>query len=401
MNKGRTASVEVAVGWRSPLARHTDRYYFDKVNFWRDLLPAFLGDELAHLREGQRATASFGAGELVPAHAPEHVHRLQSSRFRGDLRSGARIEPRVGRFYPRGLIPGVEDSFPRDRRPFRCLDVADTLRVDLNHPLAKSSLSIETTLVRELDAREEHGGRCNDIVLDAADNGPGLQAAMEHAATDFYTGEPFARADSRDDAGFYRGPRLVHHLDASAQARIRHLYGRLLPRGARILDLMSSWTSHLPDHLGAVAVAGLGMNATELDANPLLHERVVHDLNADPRLPFPDGHFDAVVCTASVEYLTRPVEVFRDLARVLIPGAPAIMSWSERWFPPKVVSVWTELHPFERMGLVTDYFVRAGAYGDLHTESIRGLPRPADDKYAATLATADPVYAVWAFRNRD
>ncbi|MEJ2346265.1 MAG: hypothetical protein P8090_12790 [Gammaproteobacteria bacterium] len=81
--------------------------------------------------------------------------------------------------------------------------------------------------------------------------------------------------------------------------------------------------------------------------------------------------------------------------------APVIMTWSERWFPPKVVNIWSELHPFERMGLVTDYFVRAGAYGHLHTESIRGLPRPADDKYAAMLATADPVYAVWGIRNRD
>lgn len=166
----------------------------------------------------------------------------------------------------------------------------------------------------------------------------------------------------------------------------------------RVLDLMSSWTSHLPENLEDLEVTGLGMNAAELERNPRLARWVTHDLNRDPGLPFEDGRFDATVCTVSVEYLTRPLEVFRELARVLRPGAPLVTTFSDRWFPPKVVRLWTELHPFERVGLVLEYFRQTGAFEAMQTETTRGWPRPDDDKYARMLAQADPLYAVWGFR---
>jgi hypothetical protein len=70
-------------------------------------------------------------------------------------------------------------------------------------------------------------------------------------------------------------------------------------------------------------------------------------------------------------------------------------TFSNRWFPPKAIRVWPVLHEFERMGLVLEYFLNSGKYSQLQTYSLRGLPRPANDKYAAQLPYADPVYAVW------
>jgi SAM-dependent methyltransferase len=222
-----------------------------------------------------------------------------------------------------------------------------------------------------------------------------MQGALEGVETDFYAGNPFSRLDERDDLEFYQQPRMVHHIDATARARISDIYGRSLKPGMHVLDLMSSWTSHLPDDLHGLSVVGLGMNAEEMKANPRLCSHVVHDLNRDPVLPFSENLFDAAICTVSVEYMTRPIEAMRDLARVLKPAAPLVVTWSERWFPPKVVQVWTELHPFERMGLVIDYFVRSGGFDDIETETIRGLPRPSNDKYANMVPFSDPVYAVW------
>jgi SAM-dependent methyltransferase len=161
---------------------------------------------------------------------------------------------------------------------------------------------------------------------------------------------------------------------------------------------MASWVSHLPDGIGGLAVTGLGLNAAELERNAGLSARVVHDLNADARLPFADGAFDGAVCTASVEYLIDPLAVFRELARVLKPGAPLVVTFSDRWFPTKAIALWGELHAFERMALVIDYFRKSGGFTGLATESIRGLPRPADDKYAGQLPYADPVFAVWGRR---
>jgi SAM-dependent methyltransferase len=162
----------------------------------------------------------------------------------------------------------------------------------------------------------------------------------------------------------------------------------------RVLDLMSSWVSHLPDPID-LHVTGLGLNAAELAQNPRLAERTVHDLNENPALPYPDAHFDAVVCTASVEYLVRPLEVFRAVRRVLRPGAPLVLTFSERWFPPKAIQLWPAIHPFERVGLVLRYFRAAGGFGVLGSETARGWPRPEDDKYAGQFPDADPLYAVW------
>ncbi len=131
----------------------------------------------------------------------------------------------------------------------------------------------------------------------------------------------FSRADESPDAIFYEMDRLVTHLDDAAIAAVGELYTELGLEGD-VLDLCASWVSHFPitpEHLVAI-----GMNVNELDANPALSEYLVHDLNADPVLPFPDASFDAVTCCASVDYLTRPIEVFGEVARVLRPG------WSVR-----------------------------------------------------------------------
>lgn len=309
------------------------------------------------------------------------------------LRTGEPVAARAGRFYPRGMVSGLPDVFSGDWRPLRFLGGdATNARVDLNHPLARYPLTVEGRLVASQGSADEHGGRCHDIAYDLASRGPGMQAAEPGVETDFYSDDPYARLDARNDALFYRTPRLVHHLDGAARARVTDIYSRVLVPGTRVLDLMSSWVSHLPDY--NLRVTGLGLNAEELAQNPALSTRLVHDVNAIPRLPFADQSFEAAVCTVSVEYLIEPVALFREVGRVLQPGAPFVLAFSERWFPPKVVRVWTELHPFERLALVLDYFQRSGAFVDPHTESVRGLPRPADDQYADQFALSDPVYAV-------
>jgi SAM-dependent methyltransferase len=194
-------------------------------------------------------------------------------------------------------------------------------------------------------------------------------------------------------------PRLVSHVDRAASQQISQLYSRLLPEGGRVLDLMSSWESHLSPAHGLDEIVGLGLNAEELGANPQLAEHVVSDLNNDPRLPFDDQCFDAAICSLSVEYLTQPFEVFGEVARVLRPGGHFIATFSNRWFPPKVINAWKGMHEFERPALVLEYFLRDGHYSDLETWSIRGLPRPNDDPYAHSLPDSDPIYAVWGTRH--
>jgi len=172
----------------------------------------------------------------------------------------------------------------------------------------------------------------------------------------------FDRPDESDDAGFYAAPRFVTHIDDATITALTRAYRELLPAGAAVLDLMSSWVSHLPDDVAFGRVAGLGMSEPELARNPRLTEHVVHDLNREPRLPYEDASFDAVVNAVSVQYLTRPVEVFRDVARVLRPGGLHAVALSHRCFPTKAIRAFHVVPPPERPQVVGAYFARAGGY---------------------------------------
>ncbi|MHC4476651.1 MAG: class I SAM-dependent methyltransferase [Planctomycetota bacterium] len=143
-------------------------------------------------------------------------------------------------------------------------------------------------------------------------------------------------------------------------------------------------------------VVGLGLNEKELKKNLQLNDFVVYDLNANPVLPFESDSFDAVVCTVSVEYLTDPLAVFKEVARVLRQEGYFVLTFSNRWFPSKVVKVWQDIHGFERMGLVLEYFIRSERFKELQTYSVRGMPRPRDDKYFPDLRFSDSIFAVWS-----
>lgn len=172
--------------------------------------------------------------------------------------------------------------------------------------------------------------------------------------------DAFRREDESDDSGFYLPERLVTHIDDGAIAALTAHYREVLPPGADVLDLMSSWVSHLPEDLPLGEVVGHGMNRAELEANPRLTQRLVQDLNREPCLPLDDDAFDAALCCVSVQYLVDPVAVFAEIRRVLRPGGHVIVSLSNRCFPTKAVRIWLGLDMQSRAGLVGLYLEAAG-----------------------------------------
>jgi SAM-dependent methyltransferase len=387
-------ALELELTWKSDVATHTEAYLAEHVNFWRDLFPKVVTNELMGSEPKDRLQFLFSPGEMTPSYATKQIFDIPTKQFERRKLNGHRIEPRMGRYYPRGLLKGLTNIYDTNIEPFRCIGVdSSTLSVDLNHPLADRATELQVTVVDVREKDDERGGRLTDWMETIA-NGPGMQARSGEKPTDFFSDDPFVRNDESKDAIFYAKPRLITHIDSQAQAMIKDLYKRYLGPGMHVLDLMSSWRSHVPESLPLGSLVGLGLNAEEMADNPQLTEYVVHDLNTEPRLPFEDQRFDAVICTVSVEYMTRPFEVFRDVARILRPEGLFIHTFSNRWFPPKAIKIWEELSEFERMGLVSEYFLGSGSYDNLKTYSARGWPRPETDRYYPGLLTADPVYAV-------
>ncbi len=218
---------------------------------------------------------------------------------------------------------------------------------------------------------------------------------MPPAADDRYAGFPpgfFDRADARDDALFYAPPRLVTHIDDAAIAAVGALYAELgidgtAPRPRRVLDLMSSWVSHFATPPAELVV--LGMNAEELAANPAATQRLVHDLNADPRVPLPDADVDAAVCCVSIDYLTRPIEVLTDVGRVLRPGGPLVITFSNRCFPTKAVRGWLATDDDQHGRVVAELVRRTGLFDEPRVE-LR-TPRGVGDPLYTVTATRPPA----------
>jgi SAM-dependent methyltransferase len=194
----------------------------------------------------------------------------------------------------------------------------------------------------------------------------------------------FDRLDESPDEAFYSVPRLVQHIDEGAIAAVTDLYRQLFPAGASILDLCSSWVSHLPPETCYGRVVGIGMNAHELAENPFLDEWHVQNLNDEPHLPFADGEFDGATICVSVQYLTRPIELLRDVGRVLRIGAPLVVAFSDRCFPTKAIACWRMLDDEGHLHLVGHYLAEAGNWRD--ARCFHHCPR-----------TGDPLHAVIAY----
>jgi SAM-dependent methyltransferase len=204
------------------------------------------------------------------------------------------------------------------------------------------------------------------------------------SAADF-PAEFFDREDEGDDADFYAQPRFVVHIDTPTIAALTQAYRELLPPSGAVLDLMSSWVSHLPAEMRFTDVCGLGMNTLELAQNPRLTRCVVQDLNQQPELPFEDASFDAVINAVSLQYLTQPVAVLRSCARVLRPGGIHVIALSHRCFPTKAIRAWHLIPPPQRVHLVRAYFERAGGYD-------------ATSVWDRSPEEADPLWLIWARR---
>ena len=190
------------------------------------------------------------------------------------------------------------------------------------------------------------------------------QAAIARPANFPFPPECFKRQDETDDSDFYSTPRLCYHIDEGAVRALTSYYKESISEGSAVLDICSSWVSHYPSDFPQTMsrISGTGMNALELEANKQLSDFAPRNLNIDPTLPYDDASFDAVTCVVSVDYLINPLEVFREVNRVLRPGGKFILSQSNRCFPSKAIGMWLGQSDLQHCLVIAAYFHFAGGW---------------------------------------
>ncbi|CAN0838875.1 hypothetical protein LINGRAHAP2_LOCUS2385 [Linum grandiflorum] len=197
--------------------------------------------------------------------------------------------------------------------------------------------------------------------------------------------EDFQRFDESSDSSFYEAPRFVTHIDDPAISALTKYYSEVLPPsntpGVSILDMCSSWVSHYPKGYKQNRIVGMGMNEQELRRNPVLTEYILQDLNVNPKLPFDDDSFDVITNVVSVDYLTKPLDVFKEMCRILKPGGAAIMSFSNRCFFTKAISIWTSTGDADHVMIVGSYFHYAGGFEPPQAVDISPNPGRSDPMY--------------------
>jgi len=200
------------------------------------------------------------------------------------------------------------------------------------------------------------------------------------------TPDYFQREDEEDDSFFYESPRLVVHIDERAIAAVSQCFKDQIPENSEVLDLMSSWRSHWPAGHAKKRLVGLGLNEVELRENPDLDGYVVHNVNNNPVLPFEDESFDAVVITVSAQYLTKPIETFQQVNRILRPGGVFIVSFSNRMFGTKAVLIWRNSTDRGRVDLVGTYMEAAENFEDIHAAFLNPEDSPPGDPMFAVVS---------------
>ncbi|MCG7896882.1 MAG: methyltransferase domain-containing protein [Candidatus Thiodiazotropha weberae] len=394
------ASVTLTAHWSDEQASHVERFHVEKFSIWRevDRLPPAIAWNLCGLQQGDRLEAPIHPGDVVENWQLTRQIVTNPAYFDRHHCPGLEVTPRLGRFYPQGFFKGVAGIYSEAAEPARIIELSkEQMKLDLNHPLARTRIKLQLSIDRVQPGYDKRSGRC-DSLLDELLKYPGLTTPLERGK-DIDFGDDangLTRMDERADEAFYATPRLIQHLDSLARQHLNALYRRLIPPRAEVLDLMASFDSHLQGaDLSKLHL--LGMNEQELSQNRLAETRIAQDLNRKPYLPFDSDSLDAILCTAAIEYLTKPTEILAETLRVLRPGGILLVSFSNRWFPTKAIRIWSELHAFERLGMVTQWLRQAG-YNNLNTFSAQGWPRPANDIYAGQTPCSDPVYTAWGYK---
>lgn len=379
--------INFTLNWESSFAKHTEVYHLYNVDPYNDDFPLEFGTQVASLKVGESCTETFHSKEVIGEEFDaEKVMSFDSKLFNKSFKGGLST-PILYRYYPKAIAWQGFNTSERDYSPFRLISInEDKISVDHNHPLAKYYLTLTATIIKE-HKYPKKAKAIKDIGKLITSKGPGMQTPFQFGDSVFFDQYPFDIKEGEYSAK----PRL----DAHAINQIKAFYSEQLSKNSKVLDLMSDQSSYFADDFQTGLVVGIGENEKELASNEKLDTYNVQNINEDVILPYEAHYFDDAICTLSIEYLIDPLEMMYEIYRVVKPGGKFIIVFSDNPAAPKSISLWEQLHSFEKIQLGIDYFLNSEIFHELGTFSNRGERRSKDDPDYLEKPFSDSVYAVW------
>ncbi len=389
-------SLTAVLHWQGQDCSFSDACHFSSLTRADDDWPEILHGPLEKAFAGEGQCLELEPGSLLPARRPEWLQEIPITDYRSRCGQQYGSEPALGRFYSRHCFDGIGNEIPAETWGRVIHLEPSRIHVDFNHPLSDKPLRL--ALRPGSPTSTTHAG-IRSLRHWLGLPGPGMQDRLMEAETDFWQDRPYERRDPGDDAEFFREPSLTPFWDRVALAEVSRLYRRQIRPGSRVLDLMAGVHSPLQEaKIDDLEIHCAGLNAIELEHNPVCRHRRVFDVNGSRPLPWPDASFDALLIHAAIEYVCNPERLFDEIHRVLKPGGRMIVSFSDHFLPQKVIRIWEKITLYERPGLVLAWLRRQGGFSNFGSSSLCGRPRPAEDPRYQQRKDSDPVLTVWAER---
>ncbi len=397
--KSKNLKGMVTFQWQGPWSAHKNQYYAAKINTWRDYFPAGIELDLNNGNVGDSFLRKYKAYRLLEKHTPSRIYKIKHKQFNRKHIPGREIEPQFGRLYPAGIMLNVYGIYPENTLPCRLIAMDDNdYTFDMNHPLCQREVFFGVEILDiNLEHMEDQGGRSEDWVDFMTSKGPSMEEywqAEDGSPVDYFSGDALQRMDERDDKRFYQDAPCIELFDSRAREEVGKILQTLIPDNANILELMAGHQNYFLPQQKIQSLSGIGISEAEMQKNPALHRTLVHDLNSETPLPVDDNSLDAIVCIAGVEYWTKPDFLFQQIYQKLKPGGRFITIFNDQFVASKVVNIWNQVHPFERMTLVLNYLKKAG-FNKLNTWTIRGIPRNPEEVVSVETLDITPLFTVW------
>jgi len=388
INKDSRISISLDLMWDEDNIKHVENYFI-RPHMWldADTLPKNLYEWLEGKEVGDVFEFTYDVGELFEPYSSKNILPIKW------ISEDEKNFFKIGRFYQIETLKGREGKNSIEKPFFRCIEKRnDLFFADFNHPLSEKRCTLKAKIIKVVEQPEvkcDTGGICFDWVSEFGE-GIGMQGKFKQIEADFYSKDSFNIEDQSESGIFYESNSSIINVDAVLKNKIGEVLENIISDNSRILDIMGRTTPYLKNN---PEIAIIGLNKEVYSINKKISSINTKNIFKDARLPYSDNQFDFVLCSFCFEYIPHPHELVSEVKRVLKPDGSFVTIFTNRYFKPKSILLWSELNDFERLGYLQNIYKKTN-FKEISTYTSRGYLRPLSDPEAIIDRHSAPLFLI-------